>query len=90
MGLNGWEALRFDLACAYLGEFSEYDRQNAMLDEILSGLCAIITALTGKKVKLPKRGKLVNESEKNIEELKKELMTPGTVLEVKNDRCKSW
>ena len=91
MGLNGWEALRFDLACAYLGEFSEYDRQNVMLDEILNGLCAVITAFSGKKIKLPKRPKLVNEpeKEKNIEELKTELMTPGTVLEEGNGRRKS-
>lgn len=81
--LTGWEGLRFDLACAYLGEFSDYDRQYAMLDEILQGSYAIVSSLTGKKVKMPKRQKLVNEPEpiKSVEELKKELITSGTVLE---------
>lgn len=88
MNLVGWEGLRFDLACAYLGKFTEYDRENAMLDEILRGIYATISSRTGKKTKMPERTKLVNEPEpeKSIEELQNELMTPGTVLEVINGR----
>jgi hypothetical protein len=87
VGLTGYEALRFDLASAYLGEYSDYDREGSHIDEILSGFVMLAKVQGAKKIKQPKRKRLVGELfEKEhkmptVEEVIAQLNTPGTVIE---------
>lgn len=82
--LEGYEALRFDLSCAYLGEYSDYDREYAMLDEVLSGFVMLARCQGSKKARVPSRKKLVGsliEKEPTTSEVISQLMTTGTVME---------
>lgn len=89
LGLKGYEALRFDLASAYLGEFYEFDRQYSMLDEIIAGLVMVAKSMGAKGIKIPKRPKLVGNlfeeeiKEPTVEEVFQQLNTPGTIIERK-------
>lgn len=76
--------MRFDLACAYLGRYSDVDLEYSMIDEILGGIIMLAKVQGAKKVKLPKRKKLVGsfeEIEFTTEEILSQLAVPGTVIE---------
>lgn len=85
MGLEGYDGLRYDIACAYLGEYSEYDRENALNDEIINCIVALMKVNGAKRVKAPKRERLVAEfsdkKEVTFDDVKMMLLTPGTVME---------
>lgn len=87
MGLDGISALRIDVASAYLGEFSDYDREYAMLDEVLSAIIMLSKVMGNKRAKYPKRKKLVGDLFKKRQKdipLKyaiSSLLTKGTIME---------
>ena len=75
------------MASAYLGEYSDYDREHSMLDEVLSGIIMLSKVMGNKKAKFPKRKKLVADLSKPVIKevpLKVKiasLISKGTVLE---------
>jgi len=80
-------AFRVDIASAYLGEFSDYDREYTMHDELLSAIIMLSKVMGNKRAKYPKRKKLVGDilakpmKEVPLRMAISKLLTKGTVME---------